>query len=76
MGGIESILQTPQGFGLRVFSGHVGLRMTDDVFGGNLLTEKIGSLRPQVVSVLANLPHALRIQSFDVATLLLSLSQA
>ena len=58
VGGIESILQTPQDVRLRIFGGRIGLSLTDDVFGGNLLTEKIGSLRPQVVSILANLSQA------------------
>ena len=76
VGGIEPFLQTSQDVRLRIFGGRIGLSLTDDGFGGNLLTEKISSLRPQFVSVLANLPHAFRIQSFDVAALLLSLSQA
>ena len=76
MGGIEPILQTSQGIGFRLFSRRIGLSLTDDLVGGNLLTEKIGSLRPQVVSNLASLPHAFRIQSIGVAALLLCLPQA
>ncbi len=48
----------------------------DDSFGGNLLMTKIGSPGPQVVSVLAKLSQALRIESFDAASWLLSVAQA
>ncbi len=74
--GIEPISQTSQNVGLGVFGGRVGLSLVDDGFGGNLLTEKISSLRPQVIAVLANLSHAFRIQPFGVAAWRLSLSQA
>ena len=75
-GRIEPILKTPQDFGLRVLGGCDVLSLTNQRFGGDLLTPKIGQIGLQMIPLLAKLSQPFRVESSGMTDLLLSHSQA